>query len=185
MAASALLSPVRPLAGTTRSGEIWGSTGRRRFPSVFPTKTREGSQRCGSTELLMKEKYRPYYPQAAVMCQLAASTLCKHTKNTALQRVVMVMIPQGVRLYIRKDSIAYCLPMQLSQARVFRSSTAPDKGNLFVYSSIDSCHVEKAIAFMGIPSKDVLLQHQPQLALGCVTRKVVVSGHHDQGGAKM
>uniref|UniRef100_A0A0D3HQA3 Uncharacterized protein n=1 Tax=Oryza barthii TaxID=65489 RepID=A0A0D3HQA3_9ORYZ len=28
-----------------------------------------------------------------------------------------------------------------------------------------------AIAFMGIPSKDVLLQHQPQLALGCVTRK--------------
>uniref|UniRef100_A0A0D3HQ99 Uncharacterized protein n=1 Tax=Oryza barthii TaxID=65489 RepID=A0A0D3HQ99_9ORYZ len=171
MAASALLSPVRPLAGTTRSGEIWGSTGRRRFPSVFPTKTREGSQRCGSTELLMKEKYRPYYPQAAVMCQLAASTLCKHTKNTALQRVVMVMIPQGVRLYIRKDSIAYCLPMQLSQARVFRSSTAPDKGNLFVYSSIDSCHVEKAIAFMGIPSKDVLLQHQPQLALGCVTRK--------------
>uniref|UniRef100_A0A0D3HQ96 Uncharacterized protein n=1 Tax=Oryza barthii TaxID=65489 RepID=A0A0D3HQ96_9ORYZ len=143
MAASALLSPVRPLAGTTRSGEIWGSTGRRRFPSVFPTKTREGSQRCGSTELLMKEKYRPYYPQAAVMCQLAASTLCKHTKNTALQRVVMVMIPQGVRLYIRKDSIAYCLPMQLSQARVFRSSTAPDKGNLFVYSSIDSCHVEK------------------------------------------
>uniref|UniRef100_A0A0D3HQA2 Uncharacterized protein n=1 Tax=Oryza barthii TaxID=65489 RepID=A0A0D3HQA2_9ORYZ len=37
--------------------------------------------------------------------------------------------------------------------------------------SIDSCHVEKAIAFMGIPSKDVLLQHQPQLALGCVTRK--------------
>lgn len=37
--------------------------------------------------LCEQEKYRPYYPQAAVMCQLAASTLCKHTKNTALQRV--------------------------------------------------------------------------------------------------
>jgi hypothetical protein len=37
--------------------------------------------------LCEQEKYRPYYPQAAVMCQLAASTLCKHTKNTVLQRV--------------------------------------------------------------------------------------------------
>uniref|UniRef100_A0A0D3HQ97 Uncharacterized protein n=1 Tax=Oryza barthii TaxID=65489 RepID=A0A0D3HQ97_9ORYZ len=129
MAASALLSPVRPLAGTTLSFGV-PYQNKRRIPT-------------------MREKYRPYYPQAAVMCQLAASTLCKHTKNTALQRVVMVMIPQGglVRKSYQSndglDSIAYCLPMQLSQARVFRSSTAPDKGNLFVYSSIDSCHVEK------------------------------------------
>lgn len=37
--------------------------------------------------LCEQEKYHPYYPQAAVMCQLAVSTLCKHTKNTVLQRV--------------------------------------------------------------------------------------------------
>uniref|UniRef100_A0A0E0J5K8 Uncharacterized protein n=1 Tax=Oryza nivara TaxID=4536 RepID=A0A0E0J5K8_ORYNI len=181
MAASALLSPVRPLAGTTLSFGV-PYQNKRRIPTMrvycaadeeeevndlgvnvalsmlkfyktiiglapLPFDINYISIAC--SPLCEQEKYRPYYPQAAVMCQLAASTLCKHTKNTALQRVVMVMIPQGglVRKSYQSndglDSIAYCLPMQLSQARVFRSSTAPDKGNLFVYSSIDSCHVEK------------------------------------------
>uniref|UniRef100_A0A0D9XVR9 Uncharacterized protein n=1 Tax=Leersia perrieri TaxID=77586 RepID=A0A0D9XVR9_9ORYZ len=77
-AAAALLSPapaVRPLSGTTLS-----------FGVPYKNKTRIRT---------MREKYHPYYPRAAVMCQLAASTLCKHTKDMVLQRVVMDMIPQG------------------------------------------------------------------------------------------
>uniref|UniRef100_A0A0E0BMG6 Uncharacterized protein n=1 Tax=Oryza glumipatula TaxID=40148 RepID=A0A0E0BMG6_9ORYZ len=195
MAASALLSPARPLAGTTLSFGV-PYQNKRRIPTMrvycaadeeeevndlgvnvalsmlkfyktiiglapLPFDINYISIAC--SPLCEQEKYRPYYPQAAVMCQLAASTLCKHTKNTALQRVVMVMIPQGglVRKSYQSndglDSIAYCLPMQLSQARVFRSSTAPDKGNLFVYSSIDSCHVEKLMALTR-KNKQAMLQ---------------------------
>uniref|UniRef100_A0A0E0G4L6 Uncharacterized protein n=1 Tax=Oryza nivara TaxID=4536 RepID=A0A0E0G4L6_ORYNI len=95
MAVSALLPPIAaapPLAGSTLS-----------FGVPYQNKRRILTMRiyCAADEeeevndLGVNEKYHPYYPQAAVMCQLAVSTLCKHTKNTVLQRVVMDMIPQG------------------------------------------------------------------------------------------
>uniref|UniRef100_A0A0D9XS27 Uncharacterized protein n=1 Tax=Leersia perrieri TaxID=77586 RepID=A0A0D9XS27_9ORYZ len=81
-----------------------------KFHSVFHTRIREGFERCGYAALLMKkEKYHPYYPRAAVMCQLAVSTLCKHTRDMVLQRVVMDMIPQGglVRKSCPSNDVCY------------------------------------------------------------------------------
>uniref|UniRef100_A0A0E0RCD6 Membrane protein insertion efficiency factor YidD n=1 Tax=Oryza rufipogon TaxID=4529 RepID=A0A0E0RCD6_ORYRU len=157
MAASALLSPVRPLAGTTLSFGV-PYQNKRRIPTmrVYCAADEEeevndlGVNVALSMLKFYKREISPLLPSSCRYVPTCSQYSMQAYKKYGVAKGTILTAwrlchcnPLGVRLYIRKDSIAYCLPMQLSQARVFRSSTAPDKGNLFVYSSIDSCHVEK------------------------------------------
>uniref|UniRef100_A0A0E0BMG7 Membrane protein insertion efficiency factor n=1 Tax=Oryza glumipatula TaxID=40148 RepID=A0A0E0BMG7_9ORYZ len=171
MAASALLSPARPLAGTTLSFGV-PYQNKRRIPTmrVYCAADEEeevndlGVNVALSMLKFYKREISPLLPSSCRYVPTCSQYSMQAYKKYGVAKGTILTAwrlcrcnPLGVRLYIRKDSIAYCLPMQLSQARVFRSSTAPDKGNLFVYSSIDSCHVEKLMALTR-KNKQAMLQ---------------------------
>uniref|UniRef100_A0A0E0MIE8 Membrane protein insertion efficiency factor n=1 Tax=Oryza punctata TaxID=4537 RepID=A0A0E0MIE8_ORYPU len=157
VSASALLSPVtaaRPLAGSTLTFGV-PYQNKKRIPTMrvyCATDEEEEVNDLGVNVALSmlkfyKREISPLLPSSCRYVPTCSEYSMQAYKKYGVAKGTILTAwrlcrcnPLGVGLYIRKDSIAYCLTMQLSQASVLRSSTAPDnfKGRTYLFTLLST-----------------------------------------------